>query len=79
MKANQLATLVLRLLGIYCLIQIVPTVVALSTMVIIARTIFAAGIILKTALGLWMFFGARGFANLWRTLQNFGTPNPSEQ
>jgi len=187
MKANQLATLVLRLLGIYCLIQIIPTVVALSSMVIIARTIehsdnpitmtfvqaslpsicwlliavllfvfsvpwgekitrsfneekitrisfeqvqmlafavigalifaeaisqlfvsmqsalislkhlnkdqfpegmqfndwhsvlFAAGIILKTALGLWMFFGARGFANLWRTLQNFGTPKPPEQ
>src|SRR5271170_2214659 len=39
MKANQLATLVLRLLGIYCLIQIVPTVVALSSMGIIARTI----------------------------------------
>jgi len=186
MKANQLATLVLRLLGIYCLIQIVPTVIALSTVGIIAQTIehsnnsivmtfgqasipsicwlviavllfvfsipwgkkltkdfneasmttipfeqiqvlafavvgvlifaggvsqlfvsiqsalaslkhlnkdqysggmqfndwhtvlFAVGVILKTALGLWMFFGARGFANFWRSLKNFGTPKPPE-
>jgi hypothetical protein len=186
MKANQLATLVLRLLGIYCLIQIVPTVVALSTLGIIAQTIehsdnsnvmtfvqasipsicwfviavllfvfsipwgkkltkdlneasittisfeqvqilafavagilifaealpqllnsvssffislnqvtsrnqyppnaqfnwrdllAAVGIFLKAALGLWMFFGARGFTNLWRSLRNFGTPKPPE-
>ena len=36
------------------------------------------GTILKAALGLWMFFGARGFANLWRSLKNFGTPKPPE-
>jgi len=39
MKANQLATLVLRLLGIYCLIQIVPTIVTVSSIVIVARTV----------------------------------------
>src|SRR5271170_5106445 len=39
MKANQLATLVLRLLGIYCFIQIVPKIVALSSMGMVARTI----------------------------------------
>lgn len=38
MKANQLATLVLRLLGIYCLIQIVPTVTVLSSITIVAET-----------------------------------------
>ena len=36
----------------------------------------AVGILLKAALGLWLFFGARGFANLWRSLRTFGTPNP---
>jgi hypothetical protein len=38
----------------------------------------AFGVLLKTALGLWMFFGARGFANFWRSLRNFGTPKPPE-
>jgi hypothetical protein len=37
--------------------------------------LLAFGALLKTALGLWMFFGARGFANLWRSSRNFGTPN----
>jgi hypothetical protein len=36
----------------------------------------AGGTVLKTGLGLWMFFGARGFANCWRLLRDFGTPNP---
>jgi len=36
----------------------------------------AVGTFLKAGLGLWMFFGARGFANSWRWLRNFGTPNP---
>jgi preprotein translocase subunit Sss1 len=36
----------------------------------------AIGILLKAALGLWLFFGARGFANLWRSLRTFGTPKP---
>lgn len=34
----------------------------------------AMGTFLKAALGLWLFFGARGFANGWRSLRNFGTP-----
>jgi hypothetical protein len=34
------------------------------------------GTLLKAALGLWLFFGARGFANFWRSLRNFGTPKP---
>jgi hypothetical protein len=38
----------------------------------------AVGVILKTAIGAWMFFGARGFANLWHSLRNFGTPKPPE-
>ena len=37
MKANQLATLVLRLLGVYCLVQIVPTVAALSSLIFTMR------------------------------------------
>ncbi|HEY4952600.1 MAG TPA: hypothetical protein VII71_04340 [Verrucomicrobiae bacterium] len=186
MKVNQLATLVLRLLGIYCFLQIVPTVATLSSLIftmriadhsdgltigaftpvllpligwlVIAILLFACsaqwgekltkssneasittisfeqmqilafavvgalifaeaisqlfgsiysasisfkhlnkdqyptgmqfndwhsllnafGIILKTALGLWMFFGARGFANFWRSTRNFGTPKPPE-
>ncbi|MGH7951656.1 MAG: hypothetical protein ACREFE_07020 [Limisphaerales bacterium] len=40
------------------------------------RLLIAFGAILKTALGLWMFFGARGFANFWRSLRNLGTPTP---
>jgi hypothetical protein len=186
MKANQLATLVLRLLGIYCLIQVVPTITVLSSLVIVARTIehsdnlifttfvqasipaicwlavailllkfsipwgeklasgiseetvasisfeqvqilafavvgvvllaeglsqlcgrvysiinsmgrfdkvqypsgmqfidwhtllSAFGFLLETALGAWMFFGARGFANFWRSMRNFGTPKLPE-
>jgi hypothetical protein len=39
MKPNQLATLVLRLLGVYCLIQVVPTITILSSIVIVAQTI----------------------------------------
>jgi hypothetical protein len=38
----------------------------------------AFGTILKAALGLWMFFGAHGFAHYWRSLKNFGTPKPPE-
>jgi hypothetical protein len=34
----------------------------------------AAGTLLKAALGLWLFFGARGFANFWWSMRNFGTP-----
>jgi hypothetical protein len=33
MRANQLATLVLRLLGIYCLIQVIPTIAVVTTAV----------------------------------------------
>jgi hypothetical protein len=39
MKANQLATLVLRLLGIYCLLQVLPTIVTLSSLVVVARMV----------------------------------------
>ncbi|HEX3856970.1 MAG TPA: hypothetical protein VHY30_06725 [Verrucomicrobiae bacterium] len=39
---------------------------------------YAIGTLLKTALGLWLFFGACGFANFWRSLKNFGTPKPPE-
>jgi hypothetical protein len=38
--------------------------------------LIAVGTFLKIGLGLWMFFGARGFTNLWRSFRNFGTPNP---
>lgn len=38
----------------------------------------AIGTALKAALGLWLFFGARGFANFWRTMRNFGTPKPPQ-
>ncbi len=38
----------------------------------------AAGTFLKAALGLWLFFGARGFASGWRSLRNFGTPRAPE-
>jgi hypothetical protein len=45
----------------------------------ISRTLFTAmGTLLKAALGLWLFFGARGFANIWRFLRNAGTPKPPE-
>jgi hypothetical protein len=37
------------------------------------------GTLLKAGLGLWMFLGARGFANFWRSLRNFGTPKSPEQ
>ena len=36
----------------------------------------AAGIFSKAGLGFWMFFGAHGFANFWRSMRNFGTPKP---
>jgi hypothetical protein len=36
----------------------------------------AIGTLLKAMLGLWLFFGARGFANFWRFLRNAGTPKP---
>jgi hypothetical protein len=36
----------------------------------------ATGTLLKVALGLWLFFGARGFASFWRFLRNAGTPKP---
>jgi hypothetical protein len=38
----------------------------------------AIGTFLKAALGLWLFFGARGFANFWRSMRNFGTPKPPQ-
>lgn len=38
----------------------------------------AAGTLLQAALGLTLFFGARGFANFWRTLRTAGTPPPSQ-
>ena len=38
----------------------------------------SAGMLLKAALGLWLFFGAHGFANFWRSLRNFGTPKPPQ-
>jgi hypothetical protein len=34
------------------------------------------GVAFKAGLGLWMFFGARGFARLWRSSRTFGTPKP---
>jgi hypothetical protein len=36
----------------------------------------ASGTFLKAGLGLWLFFGARGVANFWRSMRNFGTPKP---
>jgi len=42
-----------------------------------ARTLLiAVGTLLKAALGLWLFFGAHGFANFWRSMRNVGTPKP---
>ena len=38
----------------------------------------AVGTLLKTALGLWLFFGAHGFANFWRSMRTFGTPKPPQ-
>ncbi len=38
----------------------------------------ATGVFLKAAVGLWMFFGAQGFVNFWRSLRNFGTPKPPQ-
>ena len=38
----------------------------------------AAGIVFKAALGLLLFFRARGFANFWRSLRTFATPKPSQ-
>jgi hypothetical protein len=38
----------------------------------------AVGTFLKAGLGLWLFFGARGVALLWRSMRNFGTPKPPE-
>jgi hypothetical protein len=41
------------------------------------RSFFIAiGTLAKAGLGLWLFFGARGFANFWRSMRNFGTPKP---
>ncbi len=34
------------------------------------------GNFLKAAVGLGLFFGARGFANFWRSMRNFATPKP---
>jgi hypothetical protein len=39
---------------------------------------YAVGTLLKAALGLWLFFGAQGFTNCWRSLRNFGTPKPPQ-
>jgi len=38
----------------------------------------AVGIFSKTGLGIWMVFGARGFAIFWRSMRHFGTPKPPE-
>jgi hypothetical protein len=38
----------------------------------------SVGIIAKAALGLVLFFRARGFANFWRSLRSFGTPKPPQ-
>ena len=40
--------------------------------------LYATGTLVKAALGLWMFFGARGFADCWRSLRTFGTPKPPQ-
>jgi hypothetical protein len=58
MKPNQLATLVLRLLGIYCLLQFIPTLAVTSSTVPIligAENLGAPEIIMITAV---MFFSA---------------------
>lgn len=34
----------------------------------------AIGTFLKVAMGLWMFFGAHGFTNFWRSMRSFATP-----
>ena len=36
----------------------------------------AIGTFLKAVFGLWLFFGARGFANFWWSPRTFGTPKP---
>jgi hypothetical protein len=36
----------------------------------------AVGTLLKIGLGLCLFFGAHGFANLWRSFRTFATPKP---
>ena len=36
----------------------------------------AAGTFLKAGLGLWLFFGAHGAANFWRSMRNFATKSP---
>jgi len=38
----------------------------------------AIGTVLKSALGLCLFFGASGFVSFWRSMRNFGTPKPSQ-
>lgn len=35
----------------------------------------AIGTLLKIGLGLWLFFGARGFSNLWRSFRMFERPS----
>ena len=36
------------------------------------------GTLLKVVLGLWLFFGARGIANFWRSMRSFATPRAPE-
>jgi hypothetical protein len=36
------------------------------------------GTFLKAGLGLWLFFGANGFANFWSSMRNFGAPRPPQ-
>ena len=36
----------------------------------------AIGTFIKAVFGLWLFFGAHGFVNFWRSMRNFGTPKP---
>ncbi|HEX7469793.1 MAG TPA: hypothetical protein VF437_03525 [Verrucomicrobiae bacterium] len=38
----------------------------------------AIGTVLKAVLGFILFFRARGFANFWRSLRQFGTPKPPQ-
>jgi hypothetical protein len=40
--------------------------------------LISVGNFAKAGLGAWMFFGAHGFANFWRSMRNFGTPKPPE-
>jgi hypothetical protein len=38
----------------------------------------AIGTIAKAGFGIWLFFGAEGFANFWSSVRNFATPKPPQ-